>query len=68
MATYVVNNNLNAVTVGRGPKGLAVSPDGTRLFVANELSSTVSVIDTAANLEEATLNVEEKPRGVVIKP
>ena len=36
------------IPVGKGPKGLALSPDGTRLFVANRMGDSVSVIDTAA--------------------
>lgn len=32
----------------RGPRGLALGPDGSRLYTLNKLSNTVSVIDTAA--------------------
>ncbi|MFZ4763869.1 MAG: beta-propeller fold lactonase family protein [Roseimicrobium sp.] len=32
----------------RGPRGLALSADGSRLFVLNKLSNTVGVVDTAA--------------------
>jgi YVTN family beta-propeller protein len=35
------------VSVGSEPTGLALSPDNTRLFVANWVEGTVSVIDTA---------------------
>jgi len=35
------------IPVGRAPKGLALSPDGSLLYVANRLDDTVSVIDTA---------------------
>ena len=36
------------IPVGRSPKGIALSPDGSLLYVANRLDDTVSVIDTAA--------------------
>ena len=36
------------IAVGKGPKGLALSADGSRLYVANRTGDTVSVIDTAA--------------------
>jgi YVTN family beta-propeller protein len=36
------------IPVGRNPKGMALSADGSRLYVANRLDDTVSVIDTAA--------------------
>ena len=35
------------IPVGRAPKGIALSPDGALLYVANRLDDTVSVIDTA---------------------
>jgi len=43
-ANYVVAR----IPVGHGPKGLALSADGKRLYVANRTGDTISVIDTAA--------------------
>ncbi|MGE5644521.1 MAG: beta-propeller fold lactonase family protein [Acidobacteriota bacterium] len=43
-ANYVVSR----IAVGRAPKGIALSPDGTRLYVANRSDDTISVVDTAA--------------------
>jgi YVTN family beta-propeller protein len=37
------------IPVGRAPKGIALSPDGKRLYVANRMDDTVSVIDTSTN-------------------
>jgi YVTN family beta-propeller protein len=39
----------SAIPVGRVPYGLAVTPDGSKVYVANALANTVSVIDTATN-------------------
>lgn len=36
---------LMRLPVGRAPRGLAVAPDGQRLFVQNELDRSVSVVD-----------------------
>ena len=36
------------ITVGSGPRGVAVSPDGTKAYVVNRLSNNVSVIDLRA--------------------
>jgi YVTN family beta-propeller protein len=33
----------------RGPRGLALMPDGSRLFVLNKLSNSISVVDTSAS-------------------
>ncbi|MFC6987054.1 YncE family protein [Streptomyces cirratus] len=37
------------VDVGDSPLGLAVLPDGTRLYVANAASDDLSVIETAVD-------------------
>jgi YVTN family beta-propeller protein len=34
------------IPVGKNPRGLVFSPDGTRLYVANRLDDTISVVDT----------------------
>jgi YVTN family beta-propeller protein len=43
------------IPVGRAPKGLALSPDGKRLYVANRTDDTISVVDTAADRVTATI-------------
>jgi YVTN family beta-propeller protein len=45
------------IDVGRSPKGVALSPDGSRLYVANRLDDSVSVIDTAANKVERVIQL-----------
>jgi len=39
---------------------VAVSPDGTRVYVTNNKDNSVSVIDTATNLVTATIPVGAK--------
>jgi YVTN family beta-propeller protein len=43
------------IPVGHNPRGLALSGDGRRLFVANRLDDTISVIDTRANRVASTI-------------
>jgi YVTN family beta-propeller protein len=50
-AHYVVTR----IPVGLNPRGLALSRDGRRLFVANRLDDTVSVIDTRTNRVASTI-------------
>ncbi|MFN3006305.1 beta-propeller fold lactonase family protein [Mycolicibacterium wolinskyi] len=40
----------NSINVGSSPSALALSPNGTKLYVVNTGSGTVSVIDTATNV------------------
>jgi YVTN family beta-propeller protein len=56
-ANYVVAR----IPVGRNPKGLVISRDGSRLFVANRLDDTVGVIDTANDLVVSTIGLGGKP-------
>ena len=54
-----------------GPIGVAVAPDGSRVYVANYGSGkgdTVSVIATASNTVTATITVGGLPVGVAVTP
>ena len=68
----VINTATNTVTatvaVGFSPRGVAVSPDGSRAYVANTNSDSVSVIDTANNTVIATVTVGGLPVGIVVAP
>jgi YVTN family beta-propeller protein len=55
------------IQVGAFPFGVAVSPDGTKVYVANLGDGTVSVIDIATNVVTATVQVEY-PFGVAVTP
>jgi YVTN family beta-propeller protein len=56
------------VSVGNHPEGIAATPNGTRLFVTNNGSNTVSVIDTTADPPDViqTINVGNAPHGVIV--
>ncbi len=45
------------IPVGRNPKGVALAPDGSLLYVANRLDDTVSVIDTASRKVVRTIEM-----------
>jgi YVTN family beta-propeller protein len=53
-ANYVVTR----IGVGLNPRGLTISRDGHRLFVANRLDDTISVIDTRTNKVTATIKLD----------
>jgi YVTN family beta-propeller protein len=50
-ANYVVTR----IPVGQNPRGLTLSRDGRRLFVANRLDDTISVVDTRTNRVASTI-------------
>ena len=56
------------VTVGSGPYGVAVTPNGAYAYVTNEGGDTVSVISTTTNTVAATITVGNEPYGVAITP
>ena len=53
---------------GTDPEQLAVSSDGTLLFIANEDAAQVSVVKTAAGEVVTTVKVGPEPEGVDLRP
>ena len=53
------------IAVGEKPDHAAMSPDGRKLYVSNERSGTVSVIDTEEGKITATVPVGDNP-GVIL--
>src|SRR5208283_3340402 len=43
------NKIISTLNVGQFPWGVAVNPDGTKVYVANSGSNNISVINTATN-------------------
>jgi len=59
---------IKTIPVGHEPRGFSLSPDGSRLFVANSWDDTISVIDTRALEVAATWHVGMEPSSVVEGP
>src|SRR5437870_8121278 len=82
VAAFTVNSSTGAltpiagspVTVGRDPQGLAVTPDGKFLFIANFLDNTISAfsIDAASGvltpITGSPFTANNAPSRVVIDP
>lgn len=63
------NKVVRTIACPAEPGGLALSPDGTRLYVTCAVpAGTVAVIDAAAGTVAATIPVGHTPRGVVVTP
>jgi YVTN family beta-propeller protein len=56
------------ITVGTHPFGLAITPDGTTAYVANQLSASVTPIDTATNTPGPGIAVGVGPFGAAFTP
>jgi len=60
-ALYLSGTIRRARSGGLGPTGLALSPDGMKLYVANYYGGTVGVLDTARGELTGTIAVGEQP-------
>ena len=66
----IINTALNTdmPPVEAGLSGVAVSPDGSKLYMVNNVGNNLSVIDTAANDTVANIMVGNGPDGLAISP
>jgi YVTN family beta-propeller protein len=55
-----------SIPVAGYPHGLALTPDGRYLVVADTYGDTLSVIDTSTNTDIGTIPGEKYPNDVVI--
>jgi YVTN family beta-propeller protein len=69
---YALDTHAKAITatvpVGSAPRGVAVLPDGSKVYVADQYSSWVSVLDAHTNTVIASIGVGLWPIGVAIPP
>lgn len=59
---------MTPVEVGLQPQKMAMAPDGTRLYVTNRVSSSVTVVDTISGASRASIPVSFSPRAIVMAP
>src|SRR5581483_9173174 len=58
---------LTTIAVGSGASGIAITPDGTHVYVANATAGTVSVINTATNsVQTISSGLGTTPVGVAV--
>ena len=59
---------VSTISVGQNAHGLALTPDGSKIYVPNTGANTVSIISTATNSVIKTISVGTYPNGVSITP
>ena len=59
---------MGSLAVGHFPIGIAISPDGKRDYVANNLEGTLSIIDLKRVAMLGTIVADAYPTGVAITP
>ena len=57
---------LELIPVGQRPWGIALTPDGRKLYTANGISNDVTVIDTESNKVIATIKAGDGPWGIAL--
>lgn len=62
------NQLVRVIHAGNDPEELAISLDGTLLYVANEDTAQVSVVDVKTGAIVATAKVGGEPEGVTLRP
>jgi YVTN family beta-propeller protein len=62
----VTSGQVTPLSVGAGPMAVAYNASGSRLYVANLLDRSVSVVDTASSTVVATLGVAANPVALAI--
>src|SRR5436309_15974218 len=66
--SVIATPSLPGIGLGRSLAGVAITPDGTRAYVTNGFSNSVSVIDTASNTVVTTVALGTCAGGVAITP
>jgi YVTN family beta-propeller protein len=62
------NKVIKVLQAGSDPEQFALSPDGKRLYVANEDAALTSVVEVESGAVVARIKVGREPEGVVMSP
>ena len=66
VAELPVNSVVATPAVGDSPRAVALSPDGSRAYVANTDDDTVTVLNTADNSTVRTITVGDRPTAIAL--
>jgi YVTN family beta-propeller protein len=60
--------DIDQIAVGQLPNNVDINPNTKLMYVTNQLSDTVSVIDTNTNIVTDNITVGSRPFGVAVNP
>jgi YVTN family beta-propeller protein len=66
--TITPQGGVGTIPTGSGAYGVAVSPDGTRVYACNSQTHTISVMDVITRTVIATIPVGDYPYGIAVSP
>jgi YVTN family beta-propeller protein len=67
-ASYPPSLSSSGIDVNTFPVGIAVNPNTKKVYVANEYSNTISVLDTETDMVKSSIKVGIFPYGIDINP
>jgi YVTN family beta-propeller protein len=66
-AVELSTGSAKTIPVGDGPESCALSPDGAWLYVTNQKSDSITIVNARANTVAATVPAPvSEPRGIAI--
>ena len=54
--------------IGEKPRGIALSPDGSRLYLSDQTANALVVVDTAKRAEVARVKLGDSPEAIYLSP
>ena len=63
----VSNTMMSGFNVGSPARGLAITPDGSQVYVTVPITSVIKVADTATNTVIGTIGLGTRPVGIAIQ-
>jgi len=62
------NNEITNITVGEVPTSVTITPDSSKVVIANFHSDNIQIIDTNTNIAGAPINTGSEPSGAAVTP
>src|SRR6266404_6593674 len=59
---------VSTLKIGQKPRGIAVAPDGKRLYISDQTANALVVVDLDRNVQAATLHLGDSPEAIYLSP